>query len=73
MIRFILPQDPDTVGENQEKISDLISTMTGGDAEIQDIQPYFGDSPDGYTQIDLPGIARNPKTVSNDKRTRYQI
>jgi len=70
MIRFILPQDPDTVGENQEKISDLISTMTGGDAEIQDIQPYFGDDPDGYTQIELPGIARSPKTVSNDKRTR---
>lgn len=50
--------------------------MTGGDCEIQDIQPYFGDGPDTYTQLDIEGLSssRNPKTVaSSDKRSRYYL
>jgi len=40
--------------------------MTGGDCEIQDIQPYFGDGPDTYTQLDIEGLSsRNPKTVTS--------
>ena len=43
--------------------SDLISTMTGGEAEIQDIQPYFGrggEDTEDVTEIDLE---RDSKTV----------
>jgi hypothetical protein len=46
--------------------------MTGGDCEIQDIQPYFGDgSSDPYTHLEIDGLGRNPKTVSSEKRSRY--
>jgi hypothetical protein len=46
--------------------------MTGGDCEIQDIQPYFGDGRDTFTQLDLETLGRNPKTVSTatEKRSR---
>ena len=45
--------------------SDLISIMTGGDAEIQDIQPYYGNE-EGYFGKDLTEIdfSRNAKTVT---------
>ncbi len=64
--------------------SDLISTMTGGDAEIQDIQPYFGDHHDhnhvhggGGLEtaelLDLKELAnvhpRSAKTVSPQAKT----
>ena len=48
-------------------ISDLISIMTGGEAEIQDIQPYYGDL-NGVDAFDYSAIevdfARTAKTVS---------
>ena len=69
--QFLLPPDPDTVGENQDQISDLISTMTGGDCEIQDIQPFMGDLPDSFQQLDLEALTRNPKTVTSEKRSRW--
>ena len=71
--QYFLPPDPDTVGENQDQISDLISTMTGGDCEIQDIQPFFGDGPDSFQQLDFETLTRNPKTVSaSEKRSRFE-
>ena len=39
-MKFIVYEDPDIVNQKQDEFSDLISAMTGGQAEIQDIQPY---------------------------------
>ena len=66
----VLVLDPDTVGENQDQISDLISTMTGGDCEIQDIQPFTGDGPDSFQQLDFEALTWNPKTVTSERRSR---
>ena len=43
----------------------MISIMTGGDAEIQDIQPYYGNE-EGYFGKELEEIdfSRRAKTVS---------
>ena len=47
--------------------------MTGGDCEIQDIQPFFGEGPDSFQQLDFETLTRNPKTVStSEKRSRYE-
>ena len=42
-MRFIVYEEPGIVNQKQDEFSDLISSMTGGQAEIQDIQPYSED------------------------------
>ena len=39
-MKFIVYEDPLLLQENKDEVSDLISAMTGGQAEIQDIQAY---------------------------------
>ena len=39
-MKFIVYEDPLLLQENKDEVSDLISAMTGGEAEIQDIQAY---------------------------------
>ncbi len=46
--------------------SDLISTMTGGQAEIQDIQPYNGPDYDYGDYYEPIQTNRNPKTYGED-------
>lgn len=64
-MRFIISQEPRQVEEHQAEISDLISTMTGGDAEIQDINPYYGNELtfDGYEIAELD-VDRESKAVT---------
>eukprot|EP00094_Tigriopus_californicus_P003115 TCALIF_02997-PA protein Name:"Similar to Cad86C Cadherin-86C (Drosophila melanogaster)" AED:0.15 eAED:0.15 QI:164/0.72/0.58/1/1/1/12/0/720 len=78
-MRFIISQEPQQVEEHQAEISDLISTMTGGDAEIQDINPYYGNEIafDGYEIAELDvdreskAVASKPKKSVVDVFIRY--
>ena len=42
----------DSVSERQDSISDLLSTITGGVAQIQDIQAFSGQPALGVLNID---------------------
>ena len=42
VVKFIVDGSVGSVSENQDSISDLLSTITGGVAEIQDIQAFSG-------------------------------
>ena len=42
MVKFIVDGSVGSVSENQDSISDLLSTITGGVAQIQDIQAFSG-------------------------------
>ena len=39
-MKFIVYEDPQILSNNKNEVSDLISVLTGGDAEIQHISPY---------------------------------
>lgn len=39
-MKFIVYEDPESLNDNKNEVSDLISLLTGGDAEIQHILPY---------------------------------
>ena len=42
VVKFIVDGSVGSVSDNQDSISDLLSTITGGVAEIQDIQAFSG-------------------------------
>lgn len=66
IMRFIVYQDPDDLDKNG--VSDLISAMTGGQAEIQDIQPYSQvssmDRMD-YLEVDYIDTNRNDRNAKD--------
>eukprot|EP00095_Tigriopus_kingsejongensis_P012458 maker-scaffold696_size110080-snap-gene-0.13 protein:Tk12458 transcript:maker-scaffold696_size110080-snap-gene-0.13-mRNA-1 annotation:"cad86_drome ame: full" len=78
-MRFIISQEPKAVEEHQAEISDLISAMTGGNAEIQDINPYYGNdlTLNGYeiAEIDIDreskAVASQPQKTVVDVFIRY--
>ena len=74
-MRFIVYEEPWVVDKKQNQLSDLISSMTGGQAEIQDIQPYSDgvqiDRSD-YYELEYTEEERNAKTYTDtpDLRSR---
>jgi len=52
VVKFIVDGSVATVSDQEDQISDLLSTITGGDAQIQDIQPYSGQDTIGVLNID---------------------
>lgn len=65
-MRFIVYQDPDDLDKND--VSDLISAMTGGQAEIQDIQPYSqGYSIDRMDYLEVDYVDTNDRNDRNAK------
>ena len=73
-MRFIVYEDPDILNEKQDEFSDLISAMTGGQAEIQDIQPYDDsvDRSDLY-EIEYVDDNRNSKDYNAEQRTKRSL
>ena len=75
-MRFIVYEDPDILNEKQDEFSDLISAMTGGQAEIQDIQPYDDetsiDRSDLY-EIEYMDDNRNSKDYNPEHRTKRSL
>ena len=52
VVKFIVDGNVEEVFNNQDDISDLLSTITGGVAQIQDIQSYSGQDTLGVLNID---------------------
>ena len=52
VVKFIVDGSVQEVYKNQDEISDLLSTITGGVAQIQDIQSYNGQDTVGVLNID---------------------
>ena len=52
VVKFIVDGEVEEVFRNQDEISDLLSTITGGVAQIQDIQSYSGQDTLGVLNID---------------------
>ena len=78
-MKFIVYEEPSVVNQKQQKFSDLISSITGGSAEIQDIQPYPIDETDS-NNVDRADVYeveyydRNPKTYEDSEvRNRRSI
>ena len=70
-MRFIVYEDPDILNERQDEFSDLISAMTGGQAEIQDIQPYDEiNSIDRSDLYEIEYVDRNSKDYKDPERTK---
>ena len=70
-MRFIVYEDPDILNERQDEFSDLISAMTGGQAEIQDIQPYDEiNSIDRSDLYEIEYVDRNSKDYKDSERTK---
>ena len=54
--------------EQQDTLAQLISTMLGGAAEIQDVRPYYDDDRDSRMQIDRSDtFGRRRMDVDNEK------
>ena len=60
VVKFIVEGSVSEVKDRQDEISDLLSTITGGVADIQDIQSFFGQEPRalGTLNIDRMDTAR---------------
>lgn len=76
-MRFIVYEDPDILNQNKDEVSDLISAMTGGEAEIQDIQAYVNeiDRMD-YIEIDYVDETRGSKDYTDrpaERRRRSYV
>ena len=52
VVKFIVDGSVSAVSERQDEISDLLSTITGGVAQIQDIQSFSGQDALGTLNID---------------------
>ena len=52
VVKFIVDGKVEDVYKNQDEISDLLSTITGGVAQIQDIQSFSGQDTLGVLNID---------------------
>ena len=42
VVKFIIPETVDGIESRKDEIASLVETITGGDAEIQDVQPFAG-------------------------------
>ena len=71
-MRFIVYEDPDIVNQKQDEFSDLISAMTGGQAEIQDIQPYdfVSQSIDRSDLYEIEYVDRDSKDYKDTDRAK---
>ncbi len=71
-MQFIVYEDADVLNKNKADVSDLISAMTGGQAEIQDIQPYALMEIDRMDYLEIDYTDRDGKDYENDETERVR-
>ena len=67
IIKVIIPGSVDRVRERRSEISSLVSTFTGGDAEIQDVQAYEGQKIDTHGVLNINSRKRRLDEPEGEK------
>ena len=78
VVKFIVDGSVQEVSKNQDEISDLLSTITGGVAQIQDITSFSGQDTLGILNIDrissdIPNRGRSDLDTSEDDKTVVDV